>query len=146
MRKIITYFQDNLHIYLPVILPFAFIGILLVGLIGLRVGLGLFPFGPEEEVHAKVQRLYVDVSGDKDYTKSHYMVGTDKGVFEVSNSLWLWMWDADKRYSQLQNDKEYKLKVKGNELINILFQEYPRITSVNPQNPQNPQNPESTNN
>jgi hypothetical protein len=134
MKKIITYFEDNLHVYLPVILPFIFIGVLMVGFLGLRLGLGLFPFGPEQEVHAKVQRLYVDVSGNKDYTSSHYMVGTDKGVFEVSNSLWLWMWDADKRYSQLQNDKEYNLKIKGNELINILFQEYPRITSVYPIN------------
>lgn len=130
MKKIISNFQDNLHIYLPAILPFVFIGILLAGFIGLRMGLGLFPFGPETEIHAKVQRLYVDVSGGKDYTKSHYMVGTDKGVFEVSNSLWLWMWDADKRYSQLQNNKEYRLQVKGNELINILFQEYPRIITI----------------
>lgn len=140
MRKIISNFQDNLHVYLPVILPLIFIGILLGGFIGLRVGLGLFPFGPEQEIYAKVQRLYVDVSGDKDYTKSHYMVGTDKGVFEVSNSLWLWMWDADKRYSQLQNDKEYRLKIKGNELINILYQEYPRITSIAPINPHNSNN------
>lgn len=132
MKKIITYFEDNLHIYLPVILPFVFIGILLVGIIGLRVGLGLFPFGPEQEVNAKVQRLYVDVSGDTQHTKSHYMVGTDKGVFEVSNSLWLWMWDADKRYSQLQVDMNYQLEVKGNELVNFLFQEYPRILSVTP--------------
>jgi hypothetical protein len=132
MKKIVTYFEDNLHIYLPVILPLIFIGVLLAGFLGLRLGLGLFPFGPEQEVHAKIQRLYVDVSGDTQNTKSHYMVGTDKGVFEVSNSLWLWIWDADKRYSQLQVDNKYQLRVKGNELVNFLFQEYPRILSVTP--------------
>lgn len=39
----------------------------------------------------KVERLYVDFSGTKDSSKSHYMVGTDQGVFEVDNSIWLWM-------------------------------------------------------
>lgn len=134
MKKIIAYFEDNLPTYLPIILPLLLVGILLAGVIGLRVGLGLFPFGPEGEIQAQVQRLYVDVSGDNQVTKSHYMVGTDKGVFEVSNSIWLWMWDADKRYSQLQTDKSYELKTKGNELINIFFQEYPRILSINPTN------------
>ena len=132
MKKIVTYFEDNLHIYLPVILPLIFIVVLLAGFLGLRLGLGLFPFGPEQEVHAKIQRLYVDVSGDTQSTKSHYMVGTDKGVFEVSNSLWLWIWDADKRYSQLQVDNKYQLRVKGKELVNFLFQEYPKILSVTP--------------
>jgi hypothetical protein len=134
MKKVINHIKFWAEDYIAVIAPIALIFLIFAGIIGLRAGLGLFPFGPEQEIVAKVNRLYVDYSGAKDTTSSHYMVGTDQGVFEVSNSLWLWMWDADKRYSQLQTDKEFKLKVKGNELINIIFQEYPRITSVSPIN------------
>jgi hypothetical protein len=132
MKNAINHIKFWAEDYIAILAPIVLIVLILGGIVGLRYGLGLFPFGPEQEVHAKIQRLYVDVSGDTQSTKSHYMVGTDKGVFEVSNSLWLWIWDADKQYSQLQADKEFKLKVKGNELINILFQEYPRITSVTP--------------
>lgn len=134
MKKVIIWLEDNLHSFIPVIITLAGIMALVMLVMGLRLTLGLFPFGPEQVVQAQVQRLYVDVSGDNQVTKSHYMVGTDKGVFEVSNSLWLWMWDADKRYSQLQTDKSYELKTKGNELVNILLQEYPRILSINPIN------------
>jgi hypothetical protein len=134
MKNIINHLKYWAEDYIAILAPLVLVLLILGGMIGLRYSLGLFPFGPEQEIQAKVQRLYVDVSGSKDSTSSHYMVGTDKGVFEVSNSLWLWMWDADKRYSQLQTEKEYSLKVKGNELINIIFQEYPRILSVTPTN------------
>jgi len=134
MNKIISHIKWNLDIYLPALLPFTLVVLLACTLVTAHAVLGIFPFGPQQEVRAKVQRLYVDVSGSTDSTKSHYMVGTDKGVFEVSNSLLLWIWDADKRYSQLQSDKEYKLLIKGNEIVNFLFQEYPQITSVEPIN------------
>jgi hypothetical protein len=139
MKNLLNHLKFWAEDYIAILAPLTLVVLILGGIVGLRFGLGLFPFGPEQEIAAKVQRLYVDVSGSKDSTSSHYMVGTDKGVFEVSNSLWLWMWDADKRYSQLETDKEFKLKVKGNELINIIFQEYPRILSVTPiQQNQNP--------
>jgi hypothetical protein len=132
VKNIISHIKFWGKDYIAVLAPFALILVILMGIVGIRSGLGLFPFGPEQEIVAKINRLYVDYSGAKDSTSSHYMVGTDKGVFEVSNSLWLWSWDADKRYSQLQTEKEFKLIVKGNELINIIFQDYPRIISVTP--------------
>jgi prepilin-type N-terminal cleavage/methylation domain-containing protein len=91
---------------------------------------GLFPFGEYSTVTAKVDRLYVDYSGGKDSQSSHYMVGTDAGVFEVDNSLWLWMWDADKRYAQIKEGHTYRFRVKGSEMINMLFQSYPGIVAV----------------
>jgi hypothetical protein len=132
MKNAINHIKFWAEDYIAILAPIVLVVLIFGGIIGLRYGLGLFPFGPEQEVHAKVQRLYVDVSGDTQNTKSHYMVGTDKGVFEVSNSLWLWIWDADKRYSQLQVDNKYQLRVKGKELVNFLFQEYPKILSVTP--------------
>lgn len=92
--------------------------------------MGVFPFGPESNVVAKVDRLYVDYSGGKDSSSSHYMVGTDVGVFEVNNSIWLWMWDADKRYAKIKEGGTYKFRVKGSEVLGLLFQEYRGIISV----------------
>jgi len=114
------------------LVTFSVIGILLLVAFGLISGpvLGLFPFGPEKTVTAKVERLYVDYSGGKDSSKSHYMVGTDQGVFEVDNSLWLWIWDADERYSTLKQGETYNLRVKGNKMLNFLFQEYPGVVSI----------------
>jgi hypothetical protein len=91
---------------------------------------GLFPFGPQSEVTAKVERLYVDYSGGKESSSSHYMVGTDQGVFEVDNSLWLWMWDADKRYAKIKEGGTYRFRVKGREMLNLLYQSYPGIIAV----------------
>lgn len=104
---------------------------LLMGLLFcLPLALGTYPFGEEKELEIQVQRLYVDVSGSKEYSRSHYMVGTDKGVFEVDNSLWLGIFNSDVLYSQLQEGRGYKIKTKGRELVNFLFQEYPGITSI----------------
>jgi hypothetical protein len=129
LNKVSDFLSNKLE-YITIAAPVILVCLGITAWVALWVHLGIFPFGPQQDLQAKVQRLYVDVSGSKDSTSSHYMVGTDKGVFEVSNSLWLWIWDADKRYSQLQTDKEYKLQVKGNEVVNFLFQEYPVITSV----------------
>jgi hypothetical protein len=100
--------------------------ILVAAAIMVKPVVGLFPFGPQSEVTAKVSRLYVDYSGEE----SSYMVGTDRGVFEVDNSLWLRLWDADKRYSEIKEGGTYRFRVKGREMLNILFQSYPGIVAV----------------
>lgn len=92
---------------------------------------GAPPFGPERMETVTVTRLYVDVSGSKETTSSHYMVATDKGVFEVNNSIILGIWNADEIYSQLESGKTYNVKLKGNKLVNFLFQRYPYIIEVN---------------
>ena len=98
---------------------------------------GIFPFGPEEEVTATVTRAYVDISITKDSdgnqnSASHYMVGTDKGVFEVDNSLWLWKWNADEVYASLEEGKTYRFTTKGRKVVNFLLQEYPRVIRAEP--------------
>lgn len=104
--------------------------VFLIGTLLVYPVLGMFPFGPEKTVTAKVERLYVDYSGGKNSSSSHYMVGTDQGVFECDNSLWLWIWDADERYSSMKQGETYRLRVKGKKVLNMLFQEYPGIVSV----------------
>ena len=115
---------------LMIMVAIVFVVVSLLFVIMARPVMGIFPFGPESSVTAKVERVYVDYSGGKESSSSHYMVGTDVGVFEVDNSLWLWMWDADKRYAKIKEGNTYAFRVKGREVIGLLFQEYPGIIAV----------------
>lgn len=92
--------------------------------------IGAYPFGPSGSEVVRVTRLYVDYSGGGKSSASHYMVGTDKGVFEVDNSVWLWKWDADKTYAGLESGKVYKIQTKGREVVNFFFQDYPGIVTA----------------
>ena len=87
---------------------------------------GIGGFGPEYVNQVTIQRLYVD--GGK---SSHYMVGTDQGVFEVDNLyLGAQVFNSDELYSQLEVGKTYTLKIKGNKVINWFIQEYPYIIEI----------------
>ena len=87
---------------------------------------GVNGFGPVKEQVVTVERLYVD--GGK---PSHYMVGTDKGVFEVSNFRFpIQIWNSDEIYSNLKVGEKYTIKTKGNKILNWWFQEYPYIIEV----------------
>ena len=87
---------------------------------------GVGGFGPEYVNNVTVQRLYVD--GGK---ASHYMVGTDKGVYEISNHLIpIQLFNCDELYSKLEVGKTYTVKLKGNKVTNWLMQQYPYIIEV----------------
>ena len=99
---------------------------ILVPFLSIDYAYGVNGFGPEEERVVIVERLYVD--GGK---HSHYMVGTDKGVYEVSNLMFpIQIWNSDEIYSNLQVGKTYHIKTKGNKILNWYFQEYPYIIEV----------------
>jgi hypothetical protein len=101
--------------------------LLILGIIiSLNYTFGVHGFGPEKEMTIQVQRLYVD-SGKS----SHYMVGTDQGVLEVSNFIFpVQIFNSDEIYSQLEVGKTYSVTVKGNKVLNWWFQEYPYIIKV----------------
>lgn len=90
--------------------------------------MGIFPFGPTGKVECTINRLYVDSGGKEE--GSHYMVGTDKGVFEVENSAWASVTNADELYSILKEGKRYRLTTKGDKVVGYFYQEYPRITAI----------------
>jgi hypothetical protein len=91
--------------------------------------IGAGGWGPVNTVDATVNRLYVDAAGE---SGSSYMVGTDKGVFEVDNGFLLGLWNADELYAQLQPGKTYRFTTKGNKRTNFFFQYYPYIVRASP--------------
>ena len=113
----------------------AMIGVVILGLLLFLVGYpiayvaqGCGSFGPAKTQDVTVQRLYVD-SGSNE-SGSHYMVGTDKGVFEVENGWLLGLWNADELYSKMKDGHRYRITTKGNKVVGFFFQEYPYVTAV----------------
>ncbi len=92
--------------------------------IGLSSGVG--GFGPIRSVDATVQSLYVD----RGSSSSHYMVGTDAGVFEVDNGILLGVWNSDEIYSKLVSGHRYRFTTEGNRSVGFWLQEYPYITKA----------------
>jgi len=87
---------------------------------------GVNGFGPEYVNNVTINRLYVD--GGK---ASHYMVGTDKGVYEIRNHLIpIQLFNCDELYSKLEVGKTYLVKIKGNKVTNWFMQQYPYIIEV----------------
>jgi hypothetical protein len=100
--------------------------------LGYRIAKGAGSFGPTRTEEITVTRLYVDYSGGKDSQSSHYMVGTDKGVFEVDNGLFLGLWNADELYARLKEGQRYRVTTEGNKVVGFWLQSYPYITAVEP--------------
>ena len=90
------------------------------------LSLGIGGFGPTRTWDVTVTRLYVDTGKDK----SHYMVGTDRGVFEVANGFILGLWNADELYARLQVGHHYALTTRGKRVVNFMFQHYPYVVGV----------------
>jgi hypothetical protein len=91
--------------------------------------MGTHGFGPTNTVTVTVVKTYVDTSTGEN-GDSHYMVATNKGVFECNNGWWLGVWNCDEIFGQLAQGKTYTIKTKGNKVVNFFMQEYPYILSV----------------
>ena len=113
-------------------------GLFVVGVVvvlvvlGIGFSLGIGAWGPTQVHDVAVTRTYVDFSGSGDSKASHYMVGTDKGVFEVDNGLFIWTWNADELYAKIQVGKQYRITTRGKKVVGMFFQEYPYVVSVEP--------------
>jgi hypothetical protein len=121
------FFRNYIEFLLLIfVVPVGAIALLIGIFFGLPYSLDLYPFGPQSTETIKIERLYIDVSGES----SDYMIGTDKGVFEMDNSFILGIYNIDELYAKLEVGKTYEAKVKGKKLLNFLFQAYPHITEV----------------
>lgn len=106
----------------------ALIGIMLVTMSTCALGVG--GFGPTETQTVTVNKTYIDMSGTKESTSSHYIVSTDKGSFEVDNGILLGVWNADDIYGKIVTGKTYKITTKGKRYQNFFIQEFPYIIKV----------------
>jgi hypothetical protein len=94
--------------------------------------MGTHGFGPENTYTITVTKTYVDHSGSGDSSKSHYMVSTDQGVFEVNNSIINGIYNADEIFGQIKEGKKYEIVAKGRKVTNMFFQQYPYIIKLTP--------------
>lgn len=104
-----------------------FLGILFMAFsVGMKTG----GMGPSNTVIVTVDGKHVDTSSTGKSSSSHYMVNTDKGVFEVDNGMMLGVWNADEIYGSLKIGKTYSIVTKGEKIVTWYAQEYPYIVSV----------------
>lgn len=87
--------------------------------------MGVGAFGPTNVIDATVISTHVDAG-------SNFMVNTDKGTFEVQNSLFLGITNADEIFGGIEKGKRYTFTTKGNKVVGYFFQEYPYVVKVAP--------------
>lgn len=117
-------------------------GIVMQGVGGCGFGIG--SMGQTRTWDATITRCYTDTSGSggkHGSVESHYMVGTDQGVFEVDNSFWLGVWNADEIYAKFVTGRKYHITTKGNRVVGWFFQEYPYIVAATEITPAPPASP-----
>jgi hypothetical protein len=113
--------------FLTVLFVFLFV-IIIMTVVSMPLWLGVRGFGPIKTEVVTIERTYVDYSGStKGGPESHYMVVTNKGIFEVDNGWILGMWNADEVYGKIIPKYTYQITTKGNRVVNFLYQEYPYI-------------------
>lgn len=106
------------------------LALLFAAFAGFNSLIGVGGWGPDKTQTITITRCYVDVSGSGDSRESHYMVGSDKGTFEVDNGLMLGVWNADDIYAKMREGRTYEVQTKGNRVVNFFMQEYPYIVAV----------------
>lgn len=100
--------------------------VLVIAFIALPIIQGTYVWGPTRTHEVVINTLYVDRGSES----SHYMVGTDKGTFEIDNGLLIGMWNADELYSKLSVGKRYRIVAEGNKFVGMFWQYYPYVTDV----------------
>lgn len=126
IKSIRNFIKFNSDILWTLAVPVVCLALLIGIFFGVPYSLGLYPFGPESTQTITVDRLYVDAHGKS----SSYMVASDKGIFEMDNSIILGIYNIDELYGKLEAGKSYEVTVKGGKLLNFLFQAYPCIMTV----------------
>jgi len=104
-------------------------GILLAGALGLVTfgGVGLYEaLHPTKDVTATVTDKLVK----NDNNSSTYLIFTDKGVFEDSDSMVNGKWNSSDMYSQIKKGQTYTFHVRG--IRNHVLSWYPNILTVKP--------------
>lgn len=126
-----SYRGSSLFEVLFALVVIACLAFVILGIPACHYVTGTGGFGPYRTEEVEIKRAYVDTAEKS----SHYMVSTDKGMFEVDNGLLLGVDNADELYGKFQAGKKYRITTKGNKVVRryfffFLMQEYPYITQV----------------
>jgi hypothetical protein len=104
-------------------------GILAVAVIGLGVIGGVVLYNavnPEKDITATVTDKVVKNDGKS----STYLIFTDKGVLQDSDSMIKGKWNSSDIYSELKTGKTYTFHIRG--IRNHVLSWYPNIITVKP--------------
>lgn len=89
---------------------FAGIGLLILGLFFIQP---VLLYNSVETITIVVNDKERIVETTAEGTTSKYLVFTDKGPFEVTDSVAFFKWDASNRYNDLKKDETYTVEVAG---------------------------------
>jgi len=84
---------------------------------------GVGGLGKHDTVTCIVKSKHIDTRGGK----SHYMVTTTQGTFEVDNGPALGVWNADEIYGNILVEHKYLFEIAGAKFVNPIAQYYPYI-------------------
>lgn len=73
----------------------------------------LIAYTTDEQIVFTVEDKERIVNNTSEGTSSKYLIFTDKGVFENTDTLFYWKWDSSDLYGQIQEGKTYNAKVYG---------------------------------
>ena len=95
-----------------IILGLSFIGVAVL-VIGLLLISPIIAYSTDELVVFNVKDKERVVTGSGDSMTSKYLVYTDKGVYENTDTIWYWKWNSSDVYNDLEVGKTYQVKVYG---------------------------------
>lgn len=89
-----------------------------------------FAYGTDEYVTFTVTDKERIVNNTSEGTRSKYLVFTDKGTFENTDSLFYWKWNSSDLYGRIRKGETYKAHVYGFRVGFLSW--YKNIVSVSP--------------
>ena len=81
--------------------------------------LGLFCISPiiayntDSYVNVVVKDKQSVLSGSGETANSKYLIFTDNGVYENTDTVWYWKWNSSDFYNQIEVGKSYQFRVYG---------------------------------
>lgn len=87
--------------------------IIVILVLGLMALSPIIAYSTDEIVSFTVKDKERVVTGSGDSISSKYLVYTDNGVYENTDTVWYWKWNSSDVYNELEVGKNYQVKVYG---------------------------------
>jgi Protein of unknown function (DUF1523) len=102
-------------------------GIVGITIIALIIAAPLYHYGTDRDVTFTVNKTERVMS--KDGNSSKYLIFTDKGVFENTDTFWYWKFNSSDIYGDMRNGNTYTAHVYGWRIQFLSM--YPNVISAN---------------